>query len=573
MVRRLSAGAGRVVRAVTALAAILVVFAGLAVSRAWYPLIPRPIRRAAAEAFLRVLLFGYAAIWIVGVLGTALLAALLASSRRRNGPKQPLMAKGFLLCASLLFCLLALETSATLWRAWIHRMPALPTQFLAKANADVHIVVIGSSSALGEPYRPWLSVGQVVAWQLQEAQPKRRFEVEILAKLGASLEDQHLALRGLKTHPDAIIIYSGHNEFVARFEEERDPYLDEEPVFAPFAACYRASLRSPFCRLVYATISKNRLDEAPPLRNRHQLIDPPISAPSEYAEIRDDFARRLEVIVAYCEQIGTIPILIVPPSNEGGFEPSRSVVPVGTSFANRKRLVEQFEKARGAEANPQDAITTYRKLVAEFPGFAEAHFRLARLLESAGESAEASKHYVLARDLDGLPIRLVSDFQEIYRQIAARHECVLIDGPAVLRAVSPHGIVDDHLIQDAHHPNLNGTIVLAEAVLRELHAKRLLGAKGEAKPLDPKTCAEHFRMDAQNWATVCDRTRVHFERTARYRYDPAERESKAAAYAEAARRSAAGEPAEALGLAGAGSAGPMGLLPKADTGVGGASGR
>ncbi len=59
--------------------------------------------------------------------------------------------------------------------------------------------------------------------------PSRRFECEILAWLGDSLEMQHRKLATLKRRPDAVIIYSGHNEFAARFEEERDPWLDEEP--------------------------------------------------------------------------------------------------------------------------------------------------------------------------------------------------------------------------------------------------------------------------------------------------------------------------------------------------------
>ena len=76
---------------------------------------------------------------------------------------------------------------------------------------------------------PGCRSGQIVAWQLQEAVPDRRFECEILAWLGDSLEKQHHKLAGLKRRPDAVIIYSGHNEFAARFEEERDPWVDEEP--------------------------------------------------------------------------------------------------------------------------------------------------------------------------------------------------------------------------------------------------------------------------------------------------------------------------------------------------------
>ena len=79
----------------------------------------------------------------------------------------------------------------------MHRFPALPTTFEASPPDEYRIVVLGGSSALGEPYRPWLSVGQIVAWQLQQAIPDRRFECEILAWLGDSLEKQHQKLAGL----------------------------------------------------------------------------------------------------------------------------------------------------------------------------------------------------------------------------------------------------------------------------------------------------------------------------------------------------------------------------------------
>ena len=161
--------------------------------------------------------------------------------------------------------------------------------------------MLGGSSALGEPYRPWISPGQIVAWRLEQAFPERRFECEIMAWLGDSLEMQHRKLAAINRRPGMVIIYSGHNEFAARFEEERDGWLDPEPGQALVKPIYRASLLSPFCRLAYEIISKNRLDEPPPLSGRHQLIDPPQCSPAEAEAIRLDFERRLELLTAYCE--------------------------------------------------------------------------------------------------------------------------------------------------------------------------------------------------------------------------------------------------------------------------------
>ena len=536
-----------------ALPVVLLVLAVL-VLPGYVPLVPRWIRRRVVEAVLRGLLAAYFGASFLAGPGMIFFGWRVLQGRKERRPR-PWSARWLALGTACLVGLTMLEAGAAGWRAREHRMPRLPTTFAeASKPGESRIVVIGGSSALGHPYDPWLSVGQIVAWQLRNEVSDRRYSVEVLAKLGASLEDMHKILAGLKYKPDAMMIYSGHNEFTARFEEERDPWLDEEPRSAWLYPLYRASLHSAFCRMVYETISKNRLDGPPPRINRHHLIDPPQCSPSEAAEVLANFRRRLEAIVAYCERIGTLPILMIPPSNEGGLEPSRSVLPATASAADRRWVAATFEAARAAEAgDAARSETLYRAIIAREPGFAEAHFRLARLLEKARKYDEASRHYVLARDADGLPIRCTTVFQDVYREVAARHDCVLIDGPAVLRAASPHGILDDHMIQDAHHPTLTGATVLAEAVARAVRTRPELGPRrGDVLPLDPSQVARHFRMSPEKWAKVCERASTHYRRISGYRYDPAERLARAERYAEAIPKLLAGKPPEALGVTGLG---------------------
>ncbi len=496
------------------------------------------------EVALRGVLFGYSALVLAAVIGTPLTVYLAARSRCAGQSRvRPAILRGFAVCLVCLFALVVLELGSAAWRGWMHRFPALPTSFAPSPPEEYRIVVLGGSSALGEPYRPWLSVGQIVAWQLQEAVPERRFECEILAWLGDSLEQQHHKLAGLKRRPDAVIIYSGHNEFASRFEEERDPWVDEEPGNRLLQGIYRATLASPFCRLAYEGISKNRLDRPPPLTGRHQLIDPPLCSPSESADILADFRQRLEAIVSYCERIGALPILIVPPANESGYEPSRSTLPPSTSPAERQRVIAEFQAARAEESgDPARAAGGYAAILSRHPSFAEAHFRLARLRERDGELADAGRHYLAALDHDGLPIRCPAPFRAAYQEVARRHpRCLLIDGRRELAAISPNGLIGDRVIQDTHHPTLAGYVALAGAVLRELPIREIFGpSRSIALPLDPDECARHFAMDASRWATVWERTRVHYQRVAGYRYDPTERLEKARRCAEAARSATLG---------------------------------
>jgi hypothetical protein len=523
---------------------IAVLATGAMVLPGWIPVWPRMVRRGMIEALLRTVLVGYCALVLAAVVGTPLLF-WLASRSRRSGRVRPWILRACAIGLACLVSLVLLEATSAAWRGWMHRFPALPTTFEPSSPEEYRILVLGGSSALGEPYRPWLSVGQIVAWQLQEAAPSRRVECQILAWLGDSLEKQHHKLAGIRHRPHAVLIYSGHNEFAARFEEQRDPWLDEEPRDWLLQRAYRATLVSPFCRLAYELISKNRLDSPPPLTGRHQLIDPPLCRPSEAGDILADFRGRLEAIVGYCERIGALPILIVPPANESGFEPSRSTLPPEVPPAERRRLVEEFQGARAAEASePARAARTYAVILDRHPTFAEAHFRRARLLEREGKPAEASRHYLAALDHDGLPIRCPAPFRAAYEQVARRHPgCILIDGRRELAAISPNGLLGDGVILDAHHPSLSGYVTLAGAVLRELQSRNAFQPHRPIDlPLDPDTCASHFGMDATRWAAVYERTSVHYQRVAGYRYDPTERLEQSRRYAEA-RRQVLREPA------------------------------
>jgi hypothetical protein len=522
--------------AALALTVTLVTAASLVV-HAWYPLLPRSVRRTLAEILLRTILIGYSTVFVTSFLGTPLLGWLAARKGRRR-QVAPALARGFLISVSCLLSLLVLELGSAGWRAWMHRLPSLPVRFAAAPPEECRIVVLGGSSALGEPYRDWLSVGQIVAWRLQQAVPDRRFECEILAALGDSLEIQHHKLAALKRRPHVVIVYSGHNEFVARFEEERDAWLDEEPRTWLLRGAYRASLRSAFCRLVYEVISKNRLD-SPPLSGRHQLIDPPQCSPSERADIQADFSRRLEAIVRYCDQIGARTVLISPPGNEAGFEPSRSTLPPSVPPGERRWLVEEFEEARRLESGDLGASAArYAAILDRHPNFAEAHFRLARLLERRGRLTEAGRHYLAALDHDGLPMRCPAPLRAVYEDVARRHpQSILIDGRRELAAISSNGLIGDEVIQDAHHPTLQGYVALAGAVLREIKRMQVFGPSASIElPLDPADCARHFGMNPERWATMCERTSEHYRRVAGYRYDPSERLEKARRYGEAARR-------------------------------------
>ena len=308
---------------------------------------------------------------------------------------------------------------------------------------------------------------------------------------------------------------------------------------------------SPLCTLVRESADKCRIAIPPPSDTGRELVDVPSYTAIEYTAILTDFRRRLEEMVSYAERVGALPVLILPPGNDTGFEPNRSFLPPSTSRAEREAFTLEFLKAREREGvNPEAAIEHYRRLIARQPCFAETHFRLGRRFEQARRWDDAYREYAAARDLDGMPMRCPSAFQQVYRDVAERHGCILVDGQSYFHAIGRHGLLDDELFQDAMHPSLRGQIALAQAALVALHARRAFGwPKNSAVPIvDPAECVARFGIDKLGWQRIALWWKGYNELMSPLRYDAALRLQKREAGIAAAAKIEAGVDPVSAGL-------------------------
>ncbi|WP_337174186.1 tetratricopeptide repeat protein [Paludisphaera sp.] len=454
------------------------------------------------------------------------------------------------------------------------KMPRLddilpPTTFPDDGDR-VSIAVIGESSAAGVPFERWFDLGRVVARELRRAIPGREFEAEVLASSGHTLERQHRELAGIKHRPAVLIVYCGHNEFSARIPHSRDRryYHDDGEPTAIERLTSRAVGWSWLHSLIRRNMEKCRIAIPPPANGRRTLIDVPAYADDEYDRILADFRRRLEAIAAYADEVGAILVLIAPPANDFDYDPNRSYLPPETPRVERSRFERDFLAARELETNdPDAALAAYRALVARAPRFAMARWRLSRLLADRGEAAEAYEHARIARDADGYPQRAPTDFQEAYRELARRRDCVYIDGQAYLHAVSPDGLLDDRLFLDAMHPSYRGQVALAQAVLRGLHARRAFGwpADSPEPTVDPTETGRHFfRLDPNVWRYACHWGMMSYQITGPASFDPALRDAKFAALERAADAIEAGAPPDSAEARGVGRLAPIPIVPLGD---------
>jgi lysophospholipase L1-like esterase len=359
-----------------------------------------------------------------------------------------------------------------------------------------------------------------------------------------------------RRRPEVVILYAGHNEFASRDGWSSEvPYYLDDPGPAPIVLLVRfLSSYSPLCRLIHETRERELVAGRPGVRRR-PLADVPSHTAAQYRRRLDDFRGRLEAIIVDLKRAGVLPILVVPAGNDAGFEPSRSVLPPHTPRADRDAYCQAVLEARALEpADPASSIERYRALTFRQPGFAETHFRLARLLEAAGSHEAAYHEYVQARDLDAHPMRCPTAFQDIYRELAARHDVLLVNSQAVLRSRHPHGLLDDSLFNDAMHPSFEGYVALAESILNGMKVRGVFGWPSSLSmpKINLAECARHFDITTATWKEVCRFAAGFYRTTSPIRFDPSEREAKAARYEEALRRLEADVEAESLGVPGVG---------------------
>jgi hypothetical protein len=532
----------------------------------------------------------YGVTLILSVVAVPTLSFVCLAGRRRG--RTPRRAARWLLCAaSLVVALFAGEAVVLIRQKQDSRMPdppgaaesLVPQPSVARrlpapreevglrdaftdqtGNGEIDLVVLGESSAEGVPFQRWLSIGALVKWQLEEAISGLHVRLTILARSGDTLENQHVALAGLKRRPEILIIYCGHNEFSSRFFAFDDvPYyfLDQRPS-AWDEVVDKAEHISPICGLIGRLADRCRIALPPPLITR-DVVDVPVFGTDEYSQILRDFRRRLEAIVSYANDVGALTVLISPPGNDADFEPNRSYLPAGTPLQERESFRQAFLEVRRLEdVDSAASLKKYRDLLVSEPGFAETHYRVATLLRKAGEWEESYRHFVSARDLDGYPMRCQSAFQEVYREVASRHDCIFVDGQSYFHTIGRHGLLDDELFQDAMHPSLRGQIALAQAVLLALQGRRALGWPIDSPPrvIDPTACAAHFGLGQETWEHAARWGCGFYSLVARLRYEHRDRSRRIDACGLAADQIEAGAAPETVGLPNVGIPTPVPLV-------------
>ncbi|MBD3235442.1 MAG: tetratricopeptide repeat protein [Candidatus Eisenbacteria bacterium] len=365
------------------------------------------------------------------------------------------------------------EISQLFFPAWVDRPLAHELLAVQKSPRAYRILATGASTTMGDPFGYQTAFPALLREMLGDVAPRRDYEIANCACIAiSSLDVLLIHRRALDYEPDAILIYTGHNEaYGADGIDTPVQRSFQSRAAAKFWLWFR-NLR--LVRLVRGLVAPGAppdgTDAAQEGFGMWVMRDRLVPSESEkHARMLRFYRENILEMLDAARAAGVDVILCTLISN------LRDQCPMGA--VHRSDLTEEAraaweaafargvaasEEAARAEADDvrRDAWETGREALDRAcqldPAHAIAHFRLGRCLDALGDSAAALREYRRARDLDPVHFRACSAQNEILRQIArsweprGRHELVLVDLDSLLYTDYPRGPGADFFTEHVH---------------------------------------------------------------------------------------------------------------------------
>ncbi len=339
-------------------------------------------------------------------------------------------------------------------------------QFSAtKSPGTIRIFVLGASTLVGFPNPPTTAFPHFIEGMLSDVIPDTRFEVincGITAINTFCLLD--FAEEIASYQPDLLLLYTGHNEFVGPYGATT-PFID----LGDNRTLVRGLMYMQRLRL-YGLLRdlKRQVQEytGGVEKDGHfglHLATRQIDILDEgYRLTGENFRRNLVEIIEAAAAVQMPVMLSSLVSNIKDFYPLRSACG-DVEFI--------FQVGGNARLPTEQGL---KMALAQAPYCAALHFELGQLHLLRGESSQAHQAFLRARDMDRLPFRAPTFFNQIIRQMAATSKQVILsDTEKVFAAESPQGIIGRELITEHLHPTVYGHFLIARTMVEAMLADTL----------------------------------------------------------------------------------------------------
>ena len=367
-----------------------------------------------------------------------------------------------------------------------------------KAANTKRIFVLGGSTVQGRPYATETAFSTWLQLSLQAADSETRFEVINCGGVSyASYRVAKILDEVLQYSPDAIVICTGHNEFL---EDRSYAAIRELGSVKKLASQVGSNIQivrwlqsfgDPVVHADATVLQREvnaRLDHANGMQayNRDKHL---------HASVLQHFEVSVNRMLAATKAAGVPTILCVPASDVVNTPPFKSSVADDLSVADQDRFGQLSAESHQQTRSLRQRISAAQKAFLIDKEHAGINYLLAMLMMENGDNAGAIDHFVLARDHDVCPLRAPSEFGDFVRRAAKKNGLPLIDIPRLFdsRSLSgasePDGIADAGLFADHIHPTIAGHQLIGQALAKQFASMGWI----EITPASERTYQQNVR--------------------------------------------------------------------------------
>ncbi len=353
-----------------------------------------------------------------------------------------------------------------------------PDKFLTKKPANgFRIFCLGGSTVQGRPYSIETSFTNWLKINLQAAAPERHWEVVNCGGVSyASYRLVPILQEVLSYEPDLIVLYTGHNEFL---EDRAYQAIKQRPAWLRAMHEWLSYLKTyQFFRSCFV----DKLSEVSMTDDSRTTLPVDVEAELDFRHglafyHRDDAWR--ENVISHFDfnlnrmirlaRLADVPVILVNPvSNLSGTVPFKSEHGSEVPLDVRQQIEALGTPGAVSFSSAQQEASRLSELLGQDPVYAALHFRLGQCQLALGQSQDALKSFVRAKELDVCPLRILEPMHAIILRASRQWGVPLVDVQAYFAKTATDGIPGNDLLVDHVHPTIRSHQEIAELLVKKM---------------------------------------------------------------------------------------------------------
>jgi len=348
-----------------------------------------------------------------------------------------------------------------------------------KAANTIRIFVLGESTTIGYPYFHNGSFHRMLLYRLMHSMPDKNFEiinVSLTAVNSYTILD--FARQVVDKEPDAVLIYTGHNEYYGALGVGSTQQVGSNRGLIKtilYLRQFRTTQLLTNAWLHLRSLGGKHGDGDKKDRMELMAKDQDIAFGSaKFNAGVDQFQKNMEETLQLFQNANIPVFLSTVVSNEKDLSPFVSEKP---GSDKQKTFNEAFNEGMNALAsgNLAQATINLKKADGIFARSAICNYQLGRVFLQLQQTDSARTYFTKAGDLDMLRFRAPSAINKTIRLLCSKyHNTILVDAEADFQHYATHQVIGDDLILEHVHPNLSGYALLSQSFYEAMKKKGFL---------------------------------------------------------------------------------------------------